>query len=103
MGIDRQKRIARAQAVCLLQRLQPAFRLAADRHGISEPGVAERKAGIEFDRLRQMLERELGTPPARVTESDHEVTPGVFIVEHHGRRARSERPVGEFTDRPPGV
>ena len=50
-----------------------------------------------------MLEREFGTPPARVTESDHQVAPGVFIVEHDRCRARGERPVGEFADRPAGV
>ncbi len=87
----------------LLQRLQSALGLAAAGQCIAEPGMTERKAGAQLHRFPQMPERELGTPPSRVAESDDQVTPGVFIVERDGLRARSERLVGKITERLAGV
>src|SRR4029078_4599852 len=89
--VDCQKWIARAEPVRVLESLQPAFRLAVARQGISEPGVAECKAGAELHRFRKMLESEFGKPPARMAESEHEVSPRLFIIERDRPCARAER------------
>src|SRR4029077_2080915 len=91
--------IAWAQTVRFLQRLQSAFRLAAACQGISEPGVAECKARAQLHRFGEMPKGELGTPPSRMTEPEHQMGPWLFIIERGGGCAGRERPVRPLADR----
>src|SRR6476469_7273029 len=71
--VDREKRIARAQAMRLLERLEPALRLAADRQRIALARMGEREARIELDRPGQVHQGRLRLAPSRMREAEHQV------------------------------
>ena len=98
-SIDREEGIARAEPLRLLQRLQTTLRLAAAGQGVTEAGIAEREVRIQIDGLRKVADRQFGTTSPRVTESKHEMTPGLLVVERHRSRACVQRLVGELADR----
>src|SRR5262245_466320 len=78
--IYRQKWIAGAEPLGLLQRFEPALRLPAACIGISQPCITEGKVRIQFERFRKMHYGRIGTPPGRVAKSHHEVAAMVLLV-----------------------
>src|SRR5687767_12829298 len=101
--VDREKRIARAEAVRLLQSFEPAFGLSACRKAVAEPGMAQRKTRIKLDCLREMHQRRLRAPPPGVRKAQHQLSPRVLIVKFDRTRTGIQRAFGEFVDWLAGV
>ena len=72
-GIDRQKRIAWTETLCLLQRLQPPLRLAPACKRIAKACMAKSKIGIEFDALQQMRYGQVRISASRESKPEHEM------------------------------
>src|SRR5215475_1601281 len=64
--IYRQKRVTRAKSLRLLQRLQPALRLAAARIGISQSRMTKGKIGIQLERFGYVHHGRFGAPSPRI-------------------------------------
>src|SRR4051812_16629986 len=100
--IEGKERIARAQAMRLLENVEPAFGLSARCEPVTEPGMPQREIRIELDRLREVHQRGLWMTPSRMSETQYQVSPWLLIVELDRARAGIKRALGEFVDRPAG-
>src|SRR5262245_63562338 len=78
--IYRQKGIAGAESLRLLQRFQSALRLPAAGIGISQPCITEGKVRIQFEGFGEMHHRRFRTTTTSVTEYHHEKAPMVLLV-----------------------
>src|SRR5215510_6140428 len=96
---DGQKRIERTDLPRPLQRLEAALWLTAACERIGESCIPERKIWIYIHGQRKMPHRIIGAALARMTEPEHEVSPGVLLIQRQRGCAGLEGSFRQFTDR----
>ena len=65
--------------------------------------MAEGEARTELHRFREMLEGVLGATPSRMTQPDHQVAPGLLIIELTACVPAASALLRELADRPARV